>query len=103
MPPITWAIEDPCSPSSAVACYGGWTSCRETGDPPKGWGVLTKSGQSPKCKEVDYCNALAVHFHSRAQVTCNSTRTCNSRRHDLAFSRKAHGLIEAAETLERLF
>jgi hypothetical protein len=20
MPPITWAIEDPCSPSSAVAC-----------------------------------------------------------------------------------
>jgi hypothetical protein len=33
--------------------------CRETGDPPKGWGVRTKSGQSPKCKEVDYCNSLA--------------------------------------------
>jgi hypothetical protein len=52
-------IEAPCSPSSAVACYGGWTSCRE----------------SPKCKEVFIVirsltpqqstgNALAVHFQT---------------------------------------
>ena len=25
--------------------------CRETGDPPLGWGVRTKFGQSPKYKE----------------------------------------------------
>jgi hypothetical protein len=41
------SIEDPCSPASGVSAS-----------------LQQARRESPKCKEVDYCNSLAAHFQT---------------------------------------
>ena len=60
-------------------------SCTETGDPPKGWGVLTKSEQSLKCKEVFYCNSRAVHFQD-VSIGMTGFRCQETNRSDMLFN-----------------
>ena len=48
--------------------------------------ILTESEEARlNCRHVP---PITWAIHPRAQLTCNSTRTCNSRRHYLAFSPK---------------
>ena len=51
-------------------------ACRETDDPPKWWGVRVKSRQSPKCKEVYYCNSLANPAAPMSGISASLQRAC---------------------------